>query len=182
MADICVCVSLMLLTGSTWRNITVRWEHRKVRRAERAVGGGFSLFVVLYERWVFMVETERERSFVLLIHSFPRILWCLLSAILPANTGKWNHRWNVFPFKVRLTQPLSVWLPFKTNLIRQEFGLLGSGTLGNCLAGEQSAADGEDTDVSHQEAAFNSALMGKIGPALQTMVSRLIYLIGSQDA
>lgn len=34
----------------------------------------------------------------------------------------------MFPFKVRLAPALSVWLPFKTNLIRQEFGLLGSWT------------------------------------------------------
>ena len=96
----------------------------------------------------------------------------------------------MFPFKVRLTQPLALSLcgfPFKTNLIRQEFGLLGSGTLGGCLGERQSEEerDGEDTDVSHQEAVFVfvSGARGKTGPPLQQMmVSCLIYLIGSQDA
>lgn len=75
-----------------------------------------------------------------------------------------------------------MWLPFKTNLIRQEFGLLGSGTLGSSFSEKQSEGkrDGEDTDVSHQ--LLLSLTHGKAGGAQRKVVSRLIYLIGSRDA
>lgn len=125
---------------------------------------------------------------ILLFPSFPPFFCGLLSADVHCEVKSYprsslQRGYNVFPFKVRLTQPLSVWLPFKTNLIRQEFGLLGSGTLGSCLSEKQSEREreGEDTDVSHQEAVSISVLMGKTGPGPLMMVSHLIYLIGSQD-
>lgn len=75
-----------------------------------------------------------------------------------------------------------MWLPFKTNLIRQEFGLLGSGTREegeqkkNCLDKKHSEEerDGEDADVSRQEAVFiPPALLGKTGAADDGVPSNL---------